>query len=173
MNGMGAMKGILVSLAVIGFCVPQAARATQSAVDQRPILIDVALADGGVLMGQVVDPQGVGLKNVMVSLWHRGREVQRTTTNTNGVFEVRGLQGGVYQIVAAQGHRAYRLWTPGNAPPLSRQAALVVAGGETARGQFGGGALGWLANPWVIAGIVATSVAVPVAVHNSRRPTSP
>lgn len=174
MKGVGMVRGVLVSLAVVGFCFPQPLSAAGAVPDQRPVVIDVALMDGGVLLGQVVDPQGASLKGVPVSLRDRDREVAAAKTNDGGFFAVRGLRGGVYQIVAAEGHGAYRLWTPGTAPPSSQQGALVVAGRQTVRGQFGGGALRfWLANPWVIAGIVATAVAVPVAIHNAQRPSSP
>ena len=34
-------------------------------------------------------------------------------------------------------------------------------------GGFGrGGSLGWLTNPWALAGIVATAIAIPLATHD-------
>ena len=168
----GVIRGALASLAVLGLCVPQSAFAAAASVNRAPAVTDVVLMDGGVLVGQVVDPQGVALAKVPVSLRGRDREVARTATDRNGYFAVRGLHTGVYQLVGAKSHRAYRLWTPGNAPPMSQRGALLVAGEDTVRGQAGSLAF-WLANPWVVAGVLATAVAVPVVVHNAERPSSP
>ena len=170
----GMVKGMLVSLAVVGFCLPQPLLAAVAAGQPAPDIADVALLDGGVLMGRVVDSQGVSLANVPVSLRSQSLEIAATTTDQSGLFAVRGLRGGVYQIVAAESHQSYRLWAPGMAPPSSQPGALVVAGGQTVRGQFSPGALGfWLTSPLVVAGIVATAVAIPVALHNADRPSSP
>ena len=44
---------------------------------------------------------------------------------------------------------------------ISKREMKDVTGG------FGrGGSLGWLANPWVLAGIVATAIAIPLASHD-------
>ena len=55
------------------------------------------------------------------------------------------------------------------------KGVLVVAGRDMVRGQ--GELLGTLGmglgSPLLIAGVVAASIAVPVAVHNSERPRSP
>lgn len=174
------LTGMLVSLATVGFCLPP----SLLAADRLPasVVVDVALQEGGVLMGQVVDPQGVPLKNVPVLLRNQKQEITVIKTGPDGYFSMRGLRGGTYQLTAARGHGVYRLWVPGTAPPAARHGALIVAGNDLARGQVGkvargqyGGPKFWLANPWVIAGIVATAVAVPVAIHNAQdsTPASP
>lgn len=194
MKGVGIIKRVSVVLAVVGLCLPQAVLAGGEVANRSPAVVDVTLKDGGVLLGQVVDPQGAPLAKVPVSLRDRDREVARTMTDSGGYFAVRGLRGGVYQLVAARGCGEFRLWKPGTAPPGSRQGALLVASRETVRGQgceaascdagagcgcgsgCGSGCGGlsyWLSNPWVVAGIVATAVAVPVAIHNADRPASP
>ncbi len=197
MKAKRVVKGVLVSLAVVGFCLPQTALAAGASVGRAPIVVDVALTDGGVLYGQVVDPQGSALVKVPVLLRDRDRELARAVTDKNGYFAVRGLRGGVYQLATVGGQGMFRLWKPGSAPPASEQGALLIVQGDTVRGQCEscgeptcgagcdscGGARGepacgsrlavWLANPWVVAGIVATAVAVPVAIHNSGRPASP
>ncbi len=174
MKAVGLFKGMLAWLAVLGFCLPQSVLAAEVDVDQTPVVLDVALKDGGVLIGHVVDPQGVSLARVPVSVRDQVREIAVTATDQRGYFSVLGLRGGVYQIVAAEGQRTVRLWMPGTAPPSSQQLALVVAGGDTVRGQFSLGALGfWLSNPWVLAGIAGAAVAVPIAVNQSQKPASP
>ena len=121
MKGKGVVKGALVSLAVVGFCLPETALAAAAAVDRMPAVTDVALTDGGVLFGKVIDPQGAALAKVPVSLQGRDREIARAVTDGNGYFAVRGLRGGVYQLVAETGQGVFRLWQPGTAPPSCQE----------------------------------------------------
>ncbi|OHB70026.1 MAG: hypothetical protein A2V70_18420 [Planctomycetes bacterium RBG_13_63_9] len=197
MKGMGLLKVGLVSLAAVGFCLPQTVLAAGPATNRVPMVADVALSHDGVLIGQVVGAQGSALANVPVSVRLGNQEIARTTTDAHGRFALRGLRSGVYQIVAANSHRAFRLWQPGTAPPSSQSRVLLVAGQDTVRGQCGDPACAGcgeeacvescgapcnsgcsslpccLSNPWIVAGVVATAVAVPVIVHNSDRPSSP
>ena len=70
---------------------------------------------------------------------------------------------------SGEGHGIYRFWSPGTAPPAAQKGAIVY----TQNGNGGGGGLKmFLSNPIVIAGIVATAIAVPVALNNSH-PSSP
>ncbi len=198
---MKAMSRIFVLLATIGLCLPPAAFASGAEVKQQPVVIDVALQEGGLLLGQVVNPQGAPLSKTAVLLQENGREIAVNQTNKQGYFAGRGLRGRVYQIVAAEAHGTFRTWKPGAAPPTSQHGALLVAGKQTVRGQCPqcqqeaewaqcsecgdpecagecgvpccGNLRCWLTNPWVVAGIVATAVAVPVTIHNSGRPSSP
>ncbi|MBN2477531.1 MAG: carboxypeptidase regulatory-like domain-containing protein [Pirellulales bacterium] len=172
-----------MSLAVVGVCLPQPLLAAGAETHPKPIVQDVVLQDGGVLLGKVVSPQGIALSKVPVSLQDQRREVARGVTDQNGCFAVRGLRTGVYQLVGAGSHGTCRMWTRDSAPPTSQPGVLLVAG-DTIRGQCSDGCDSgcgnckgslafWLANPWVVAGVLATAVAVPVAVHNSERPSSP
>jgi len=160
------VNGVMVSLAAIGFLLPQPLVAGNPAPTSA--VVDVALRDGGVLIGQVVDQQGAALGNVPVSLRYRDRDLAAAKTTKEGYFAFKGVRGGVYQLVSAQGHGVYRVWTPGTAPPAAQEGALVVSGNTVVRGQQNcGGFRAFITNPLVIAGIVATAVAVPVAIHNS------
>ena len=135
---------------------------------------DVELDSHGVLSGRVVDAEGIPMASVPVSLRFQGREVARTLTDAAGNFRVAGLRGGVYEIVAGTSRGLYRIWAPGTAPPTANSGKMVVIRGQTVRGQDSPVAY-WLRNPWVIAGMAAVAVAVPVAIHNSRirRSSSP
>ncbi len=147
-------------LAAFGMRLPQVALA----VEPTPPVEDIALAEGGVLHGKVVDLQGSGVGGVPLSVKSQNREVVRTTTNTDGSFTVNGLNDGVYQLAASDGQGVYRLWSAKKAPPVARNGAIVYTQG----GCGGGGGLKMLlANPIVIAGLVATAIAVPVALANS------
>ena len=172
MKGVGQIRLTLVWLAVVGLCIPQAAMATSPPADQKPVVTDVRL-QGGYLLGQVVTAENVAVPNEKVLLASGGQVLVEGTTNGNGMFAFKGLQQGVYQVVAAKGHQAYRVWPEKIAPPSAQPGALIVAGNGTVRGQLGmRGFRNLLANPWVVAAIVATAIAVPVAIHN-RTPSTP
>jgi hypothetical protein len=167
------VNGVMVSLAAFGFLLPQPLVAGTPA-PASPV-VDVALRDGGVLIGQVVDGQGAAMANVPVSLKAEQHELAVAKTSKEGYFKFKGVRGGVYQLTAAEGHGIYRVWSPGTAPPAAEEGALLVNSDDVVRGQSGGGLKGFLTNPLVIAGVVATAVAVPVAIHNSHHssPSSP
>ncbi|MEX0612737.1 MAG: carboxypeptidase-like regulatory domain-containing protein [Pirellulales bacterium] len=127
---------------------------------------DVALRAGGLLVGQVIDAQGVAQAKKVVSIRQGKHEVVRTTTDKNGVFAAQGLRGGQYDVVTQDGGCTCRLWAADTAPPAARQAALVVSGGDVVRGQFGpaNSWVAWIkAHPYITAGTVAAAVAVPIA----------
>ena len=153
--------GTIVMLATVGVCLPELALAATPPA--APAVIDVAMSDGGVLHGQVVDLQGGNSIGVPVSVRSQDKEIIRTTTAKDGRFTVQGLRGGVYQVSAGEGQGAYRLWTAKAAPPSAQKNAIVYT-----QGIFGGGPKMLLANPIVVTGLVATAIAVPVAIVNSK-----
>jgi hypothetical protein len=137
--------------------------------------MDVALADGGVLHGQVVDLQGSGVAGIPVAVKAQDRDAITVTTAADGTFTVQGLRGGVYQVSTVQGQGVYRLWSAGTAPPVAQTAAIIYTQNGTVDGnvvhytQNGGGFSPkmLLTNPIIIAGVIATAIAVPVALANS------
>lgn len=197
MKRMGMLKVGAVVLACVGMLLPppvvQAATtaADPDSKDQAektlPEIVDVTLYDGGALRGQVVDLQGQPLARTTVSVRQFDREIATAVTNDVGYFRMTGLRGGMYAIAAAEAVGTCRLWAPNTAPPSAQPGALVVVGDHQVLGQGGCNdfqcrPMGcrpvrcyspmsrmkyWLANPLVIAGIVATAVAIPVALHNS------
>lgn len=174
------LRGAAISLAALAFCIPTMVFAAGPAA--KPAVTDIALKDGGVLLGQIVDPQGKGLQNTNVSLRHYDHEVVATKTGAEGYFAIKDVRGGVYQIASGDGIGVYRLWAPGTAPPTAQEGVLLVANDTVIRGQQPGYSPSSgpklktvFSNPLVVGGIVATAIAVPVAVHNSRSrsPVSP
>ena len=174
------MTRTAVGLALIGSLVPEYRAWAQGpgqrlpAIDSPPVaavpamdMTDVALTSGGVFSGQVVDVQGRPQAGSTVAVSQTQQVVATATTDANGQFSIRGLQGGMYQVVAGQGMKSYRLWAPDTAPPGARQSALLVAGGEVVRGQ--GGLRYWLTNPWVLSIALATAIAVPIALSNREK----
>ena len=66
----------------------------------------------------------------------------------------------MYHVAAGQNQGSFlRVWKSGTAPPSAQNNAIVYT--------QGGGIKSFLANPIVIAGVVATAIAVPVALANS------
>jgi hypothetical protein len=160
-----SLGNVAAALACIAMVMPSSALAVEPAAQHY----DVALRPGGILVGQVVDPQGAVKPNAVVSVKYADHEVVRTTTDANGVFAAQGLRGGQYQLETEDGISVCRLWAPDTAPPAARPAALVVAGDNVVRGQWGGGAMhqwvGWVkAHPYITAGVVATAIAIPLAL---------
>lgn len=160
------LNGVMVSLAALGVLIPSPLLA--GSPTRTPVILDVALRDGGVLVGQVVNEQGAAEVGVPVSIRSQDRELAIARTGKEGYFAFKGLRGGVYQLVADRGHGVYRVWSPGTAPPAAQEGALLVNSDQVVRGQAAGpGFRTFITNPLVIAGIVAAAVAIPVAIHNS------
>ncbi len=163
MKQIGFIRGTAVALACLGMFVGQFARAAQ------PLVTDVALAQGGILNGKVVDRQGAAQARVAVHLVRDGEMVAASETDAQGEFHVAGLRGGVYQVETSQSVGVYRLWAEQTAPPAANEGILIVNGDDAVRGNQcgpGGGVLGFLANPWVLAAIVAAAIAIPLALDD-------
>lgn len=170
MKCMAIMRAIALTLACLGILIPtpvlQAATApaTQPA-PQTPQAIDVGLHDGGVLFGQVVDAQGKPQTKLSVSLVQKEKVVATATTDAAGYFTATKVPAGTYQVVAGETQGVYRLWAPKTAPPAAQPGAMLVVGQGPVRAQTG--PIGyWLGKPWVVAGLIAAAIAIPVAIHN-------
>jgi len=168
MRRTALVQRVALWLAVVGFCLPQAAIAAPPSAKKAPVVVDVALRDGGVLVGQVVHAKGYPLAKVPVVLRSGDQQLALGKTDAAGLFAFRGLRSGVYQVAAAKGQHTYRLWSQKAAPPSAKPGALIVVGKDTVRGQRAARTFrNMMANPWVIGGIIAVAVAVPVAIHNA------
>lgn len=164
---------LLTALSVLGV-VPCVQGAEPGAETLSPAIVDVAMIGPGTVVGQVLDPQGVGVAKTAVSFRAVNGPAVSTVTDEQGHFTQAGLgQGGVYEVAAAEGRGLYRVWQPGTAPPSAQSQALVVAGRRLVRGQ--GGKPFWsLTNPVILGGIVGAAVAIPVATYNNHNgPVSP
>jgi len=182
MKPMKRLKVGMLSLACFGMIVPtpvlQASVAGQGSAQQiaRTPLGggDIVLRPDGSLAGQVVDVNGRPLGGAQVSVRYGDREVAVEVTDKSGHFRVKGLRTGTCELVVGQVRETYRIWAPKTAPPSARPGVLFVAGKKQVRGQQSP-LCGWLSNPCFLVGalITAAAIAVPVAIHNSRRPSSP
>lgn len=179
MNSSRAMTITAFGLACLGLLVPAPLlHAASHESEQQPpeaSTVDVALGAGGVLRGQVVNGQGVPLGNTPLSLRQIQGETATTATDSSGRFELAGLRGGTCQIVAGGSAAVCRLWSPNTAPPSAKPALLIVADSPQVLGRRGPVANWVTSHPWIVAGVVATAIAVPVAIHNLNNddPVSP
>ncbi len=140
---------------------------------------DVVLQDKGVLLGRIVDAQGLAVSNTPVSLQTGGKEVARVVSDDMGRFQADGLKGGVYQV-ASRGHQGvYRLWAPQTAPPAASKGLNIVSQRDVVRGQYGSVGPGnpfskagqWIAeHPIITAGAVAAAIAIPIALDDDDDP---
>lgn len=138
---------------------------------------DVALRDGGLFVGKVVNAQGAPIAATKVSIQQGGQEIVSTVSDQSGVFAAQGLRGGLYQVVADGGVVTYRLWAPQTAPPAANSSALIVTGDAVLSGQFAppgqGGIMSWISeHPLLVAGGLAAAIAIPIAVADDDDPAS-
>ena len=175
------LRGLAAGLAAVPLVLPPSvvaawphAATTPAAValgESKTAVHDIALRDHGVLLGQVTRTDGSPLAGVPVSLAAHGTVVGSTATNPQGVFSLTGLRGGVYQVTVPGACQTYRLWAPRTAPPAACRMARLVANPDLVRGQSPTRG-GFLIRPLIIGGLVATAVAVPLAVHNHNSSTN-
>jgi hypothetical protein len=171
MTVLRTVQRLAVALATISIALPHCAVAVGAQngsprSEQGKLKIaDVALAEGGILNGQVVDSQGVGMPGRLVSLQQRGTEVVRTRTDDEGRFAASGLSGGTYLVSTDGVIGPVRAWAPATAPPIASDGLLLVPHTQTVRGQLhlprGGGLL---TNPGFIitAAFVGTIIGVAI-----------
>ncbi len=197
------MKVVAATLSCVGILLMPAnvmAASTVGVVSQTGSAPrDISLQKGGVLVGQVLNAQGIGIADVSVLVSTGGKEIARVTTDRAGKFAASGIKGGVHQVTAVGQQNVYRLWAPGTAPPSSQRGLMLVPSTEVVRGQcdcgtpvcgsacgnggggYGGGVFGggggvrnWLANhPLIAAGGIAAAIAVPLALDDDESPATP
>ncbi len=166
--------GMLVASASLGMVLPHSAYAASTSAARPAVsaVRDVALQDGGSLTGQVLDAAGTPVVGTAVAVLDQGHAVATTQTGAEGRFAVSGVKAGVYEVATSNGVTVCRLWAPRTAPPAAQADALVVHGDTVVRGggecapAGRGGVIGFLSNPWVLGGIVAAAIAVPLALDD-------
>jgi hypothetical protein len=153
----------VVSLSLLGMLTCQLAQATTPIEPHSTAIRDVALPASQVLGGQILDAEGSPQVGVAVSLTKGGAMVASTRTDSEGKFALTGVQAGVYQLQSASASGTYRVWAPQTAPPSASQGILLIAGQDVVRQQD---ILSHLANPYVLAAIVAAAIAIPLALDD-------
>ena len=159
MISLRLLRTSAVALSGVGLLAPQsllAAQITSPAEVQAasPAVLDIALAEGGVMRGQVVDEQGQGVAEAPISVIYEGKQVAKTVSDAQGRFAVSGLRGGQHVVVSDDHAGLCRVWSAQTAPPSANDRVLIVKGNQTVRGQGLGGRAG-LIMIGVLGGIVA------------------
>jgi hypothetical protein len=129
-----------------------------------PLVTDVALQPGSVLRGRVIHAAGQAMPRQTVEVFRDGQLVATVGTGLEGQFAVGPLRGGVYRVTAADVSGVVRLWAPNTAPPGAKPQLWIVSG-PVSRAQMHPAAT-VMGSPFVITGLVAAAVAVPVAMTN-------
>lgn len=133
------LKGAVLSLACCGILGGSAmADAPKAGQKSNAVAVsDVALGQGGTLVGQLVDKQGRAVEGAVVSVKFGNREIAKTVTNGKGLYRVKGLRGGVHQVVAGRQAQVFRFWSAQTAPPSAKAGAMTVLGDQgVVRGQL-------------------------------------
>ena len=176
MRSIRLCKVLVVTLACLGTVLPTPfVRAAEpgipAAVAPGAGISDVALHEGGVLIGCVFGDGGLPNPGAAVTILQGGQRVAETRTDMGGAFRVESLRGGCYQLVAADHVAVFRAWAPMTAPPSAKAVVLVVPK-TVVRGQSGA-VSDFLRNPWVISGVILTAIAIPVAIAANRADREP
>ena len=148
---------------------------TTAHVAQALTVVDVALQKDGLLRGQVVDKQGQPLAAAEIQLTN-GRKEWRTQADAKGQFQLAGISGATYSLQVGEQILLLRAWAAGTAPPSATDGILFVQDSDVVLAQNCGSpvcgsavkkAKHPLANPWIIGGLVAAAIAIPVAINNA------
>lgn len=99
---------------------------------------DVSLQANGQLRGQVLDQQGQPQAFTQVVFLQNNRPIGSTKTDLTGQFVMPGLPPGAYQVQTQIAAKSVRIWAARTAPPLARQAVLLVADGDVTRAKSEG-----------------------------------
>lgn len=156
--------------------VAQSAATVEGSARESVKPTDVALTKKGLLTGQVVNAEGKPRENAEVLLYGADGVAIVAATNERGQFAYRGVASGVYYLESGEQVRIARVWNREIAPPSAQQGVLLVSNSDTVRGQTSPPSAAnkavrtvkrVMTNPLAVAGIVATAVAIPVAIHNA------
>ena len=142
---MKLMRGKTLCTMVLFTLVPQIAFAAEPQMKvekQTPMLTDIALQKGGILVGRLTGKKGELRDSKKIVIRQNNKPVAEVTTGKNGQFMVEGLQGGIYEIASDQGAGSFRAWAADTAPPSAKQFAVLVDSDDVVRGQWG-----WMPTP--------------------------
>ncbi len=159
---------LLLAFLSLGSISPVAAKNRTSSI------LDVKLHSEGLLVGQLFSNSGTPLVGTEVTLSMVNGMGAKAITNEQGGFAFSGVSGAVH-LSSDQVSRTVRVWQHDAAPPNAAPAVLLVQQDELTRGQHHSPLANnivkrtkrLMANPLIVAGIVGTAVAIPVAIHNN------
>ena len=137
---MDSMRCKTLCTIVLATLIPQLSLAATPQADPpsaKPLLTDIALQKGGILVGRLTSKKGELRDAQKIVIRQKDKAVAEVTTGKNGQFIVEGLQGGVYEIASEHGAGSFRAWSAGTAPPSAKQFAVLIDSDDVVRGQWG------------------------------------
>lgn len=137
---------------------------------RQPQVSDVELLPGGVLSGQVIDSAGQPLFGQRILVQQANREPIGAHSDHQGRFRLGGLKAGLCQIEYGDNAVVCRCWSPHTAPPAAAKQLLLTSGDSVERGQRPFADL--LTGPVLIGMIIGAAIAIPIAIHNSKKDAS-
>ena len=162
-------RAAIVAMTCLGVCLPQQSFASNAVVvNGMPVskVVEDLSLQNGVLVGALVDEGGRGVEDAPVIIAQEGKAVAELRTDADGRFEAKGLKPGVYQVVSHGGLRQYRVWEEGTAPAEAKRGVIHQVDPQVARGAQSGGLIAFLTHPIVLVAIIATAIAVPIALDD-------
>lgn len=160
----------VIALVCVGLLMPHTLMAAAPA---NVKINDVALGNGGTLLGQVVDPQGLGVAGAQVVVLQQGQKPVQTVADKTGTFQLVGLKGGTAQVATTGGQGVYRLWAANTAPATARHSALVLSNGSVVRGQASCDQPSYGMGGWILPALAAGGIIAGVAVATSNTSSTP
>lgn len=171
---MGTWKGLMILLAIVNQVIP--ATRVVGADRQQPSEIripanikipDVTLGPNGTLSGQALNAQGKAKIKYAIQVEQNGKIVGKSTTDGEGHFEVAKIGAGVSKVITDDATFVCRCWTAEAAPPASKGQLLVISQEGVERGQRPVGEI--VTNPLFVGAVIAAAIAIPIAVHSSKK----
>lgn len=163
------LRAVIIAMTCLGVALPQQAIASKPVVvDGIPVsknVIDLSLQQGQ-LVGGLVDANGNGVADAPVVIAQQGKPVLNLRTDAEGRFAAKGVKPGIYQVVSHGALENYRVWEDGTAPEGAKKGVIHRVNPEVARGASQSGLLAMLSNPLVLTLIIATAIAIPVALND-------
>lgn len=162
-----------VMLGLFGWMAGLTADETPSRRAVTTSLPDLRLDPRGGFSGQVVNPQGQPQAKTPLVLYRHNSQsgwelATKLTTDPQGRFRTTGLRPGMHQLVVGSDQQTMiRVWDAKMAPPGARPELLVVTGDGLSRGQRPFGAITPGEKAFIVGGMVAAAIAIPIAVANS------
>jgi hypothetical protein len=143
MKSFHTLRWMAAGFSCVGLLLPSSQivaddLAKQTSVQQskkRPAIADVALTDGGVFCGRVIDRTGKARGRMPITLKGRQAKPIRATTDRNGRFRIENISGGVYYVRVERGEGFVRLWSSKAAPPNTQDSLILVTSEPVIRGQ--------------------------------------
>ena len=145
MQRLGAVCGLLV----VGVICASTARG--EGLPKPTAADDAVLTKDGAVVGRYLDDAGQPVDGAVVRLTKGTEILAEAVTDASGVFELKNVQTGAYQIQTGNTTRPVRVWTSDVAPPTA-QRTLTMSSSPVIRGQLTG--LGGTGNFLLIGGLI-------------------